>query len=266
MINSYSMIAADSSDLIPLIAAKIGVNDFSGACELSWEQRKQLRRCGAFHSAAVRSACGAGAAAIPADRLAEAEIILLSRFGDQDTTGNFIDDLIDYGNTQGSPIKFAHSNHNTAAAYVARTLGAGGAIVTLVNFEHVFVNALTLAAAHLELGRERDVILIQVESLSALSCILMNGLKGLEPEKNSSLSAHEKVFCESGCLILSSVRDEHNICSLEIAQADGTDNDAYCLENSRLPEMCKLVGAIMRGKELSRCHVDGETELLIRKI
>lgn len=260
------MIAADSSDLAPLIAVGIGVEDFSRACELSQEQRKQLRRCGAFHSAAVRSACGAGAAVMPADRLAEAEIILLSRFGDQDTTGNFIDDLIDYGNTQGSPIKFAHSNHNTAAAYVARTLGAGGAIITLVNFEHVFVNALSLAAAHLELGRERDVILIQVESLSKLSGILMNGLKGIEPEKNVFLSANEKVLCEAGCLILSNVRDEHNICSLEITPADGTDNAAYCLENSRLPEMCKLVGTIMRGREFSRCHVDDDTELLIRKI
>ena len=208
-INGYSLIAPDGSDAVAALAVGLGVDEFKELEALNSAQKKQLRRTGAFHASAVRAVVGAGANGLSEERLANAEIILVSRFGDQDTTGRFIDDLIDFGMDQGSPIKFAHSNHNTAAAYVAKILNIGGAVATLINFENTFINGLRLAMAHLEQGIERDVIVIHVESCSELVNILANGMKGIEQE-TTSLSADEKVRCKAGCLLLSNIADELN--------------------------------------------------------
>ncbi len=259
-INGYSLIAPDGSDAVSAIAAGLGVNDFKELQELSPGQKKQLRRTGAFHSSAVRAVVGAGADGLSEERLANAEIILVSSFGDQDTTGSFIDDLIDYGMDQGSPIKFAHSNHNTAAAYVAKTLNIGGAVATLVNFENTFINGLKLAMAHLEQGTERDVILIHVESCSELVNILANGLKGIEQEIRP-LSADEKICCKAGCLLLSNVDDELNVGSISY---DGNSEDSRDT-GDLMWGITKVITSLLTDGAEACCMEDG-TWMKIEKI
>jgi len=206
-INGCGLTKPDGTDALPDLAAALHLPPGAyEACSLPDAMRKKLRRTGAFHSSAVTAAAAATAGLSP-ERLAKTAIVLVSRFGDQDTTGSFIDDLIDFGLEQGSPTKFAHSNHNTAAAYVARLLGINGPVITAINTQGTFYNGLILARCQLESGNFQDILLLHVESLSMISKVLFEGADAIEsstvlPENIGTLM-QSPPQCEAACLLLS---------------------------------------------------------------
>lgn len=168
--------------------------------------RKQLRRRGAFIAAGVLAAMEAlQDSGIAPEELAQAGIIVTSQLGDQNTTSEFIDDLLDYGTDQGSPIKFAHSSHNAAASYIATQFNIYGPAITSVNFTACFDNGMTLAQGWLEQGVCEHVLLLQIESDSPLSRVLRHYRTGhleqtsAEPEK--TVQADSKAPCEAACLL-----------------------------------------------------------------
>jgi len=79
-------------------------------------------------------------------------IILATAFGPHVTTFRFLDDILDYGDTNVSPTVFSHSVHNAAASYIALVLGARGPTLTVTQFAHSFHQALIIAQSWL---RER---------------------------------------------------------------------------------------------------------------
>lgn len=206
-INGCGLTKPDGTDALPDLAAALHLPP--GGCEpgpLPDDMRKKLRRTGAFHSSAVAAAAAATAGLSP-ERLVKTAIVLVSRFGDQDTTGSFIDDLIDFGLEQGSPTKFAHSNHNTAAAYVARLLGVNGPVITAINTQGAFYNGLILARCQLESGNFQDILLLHVESRSMISKVLFEEADAIEsgavlPENIGTLM-QSPPQCEAACLLLS---------------------------------------------------------------
>ena len=69
------------------------------------------------------------------------------------TTFDFLNDILDYGDTSVSPTTFSNSVHNAAASYVSLCLNIRGPTMTVTQFRFSFPAALQLAMAWLEQGR-----------------------------------------------------------------------------------------------------------------
>ena len=74
-------------------------------------------------------------------------IILATSFGAHQTTFDFLDDIIDYGEAQVSPTTFSNSVHNAAVSYIASVLDITGPTLTVTRFSFPFQSALQLAQA-----------------------------------------------------------------------------------------------------------------------
>lgn len=77
-------------------------------------------------------------------------IILSTAFGPHETTFQFQDDILEYGDASSSPTVFSHSVHNAAASYMAIALGVRGPTLTLTQFDFSFHEALVLAEIWLD--------------------------------------------------------------------------------------------------------------------
>lgn len=93
-------------------------------------------------------------------------IIIATAMGPHATIFKFLDGVIDYGDGNVSPTTFAHSIHNSAASYVAATLGCQGPAMTITSFHFAFQQALLLAYAWLNEGRVNQVLVGASEECS----------------------------------------------------------------------------------------------------
>ncbi len=115
---------------------------------------KKMRRADRFSRMAVLSAVDACRdSGINVNERAELGIVLATAFGPHATTFSFIDDILDYGDTNVSPTKFSNSVHNAAASYVSAILENRGPTVTITQFKFAFQNALILAGSWIAEGR-----------------------------------------------------------------------------------------------------------------
>ena len=79
-------------------------------------------------------------------------VIVATAFGAHVTTFDFLDDILNYGDTGVSPTLFSNSLHNAAASYTASALGARGPTLTVTRFNLSFHYALELARTWLDEG------------------------------------------------------------------------------------------------------------------
>ena len=93
-------------------------------------------------------------------------VIVSTAFGPHQTTFNFLDNILDYGEANVSPTIFSHSVHNAAASYIASALNIQGPASTLTDFCFSFSNALQLADAWINQGRCKYVLAGTVDELS----------------------------------------------------------------------------------------------------
>ena len=94
-------------------------------------------------------------------------IIVSTQFGPHSTTFRFLDDIIDYKDSEVSPTKFSHSVHNAAASYVAAAVGSRGPTTTVTSFEEPYKAALQLAELWLDEKRAGHILVGYVEESSA---------------------------------------------------------------------------------------------------
>jgi 3-oxoacyl-[acyl-carrier-protein] synthase II len=80
-------------------------------------------------------------------------VIVASAFGPHVTTFNFLDNILDYGDSAVSPTTFSNSVHNAAASYIAMSLNIKGPTLTISQFRFSFQAALQLAQTWLDQGR-----------------------------------------------------------------------------------------------------------------
>jgi len=85
-------------------------------------------------------------------------IINATAFGSHATTTRFLDDTLEFGDSNASPTIFSHSIHNAAASYVASILNCNGPTFTVTQFHFAFQQALLLAYAWLNEGRCERVL------------------------------------------------------------------------------------------------------------
>ncbi|MHB9138871.1 MAG: beta-ketoacyl synthase chain length factor [Victivallaceae bacterium] len=260
-INGYGLTKPDGTDALPDLAAALQLPDGSyNTSPLPDDMRKKLRRTGAFHSSAVTAAAAATAGLSP-ERLTQTAIVLVSRFGDQDTTGSFIDDLIDFGLEQGSPTKFAHSNHNTAAAYVARLLGINGPAITAINTQAAFYNGLILARCQLESDSFQDILLLHVESLSMISKVLFEEADGAKyktilPE-NIGVLMQSAPQCEAACILFSNAPSDAHCCRINFSDDEIADTPPQSIATpieTVLVDAVTLITKTMTVSTEATCH------------
>lgn len=129
---------------------------------------KNMRRADRFSRMAVLAAhdalADAGIAVAEGDHTLG--LVVTTGFGPHDTTFSFIDDILDYGDAEVSPIKFSNSVHNAAAHYIAAAIGSRGPTTTLTGFRSVFAEGLALAQLWLTQEVCTHVLVGYVETLS----------------------------------------------------------------------------------------------------
>ncbi len=139
---------------------------------------KKLRRADRFSKMAALAAQDAVDQAAAAGMLLSASnpgIVLSTAFGPHQTTFDFLDDIIDFGDHSVSPTKFSHSVHNAAAAYMAIMLASRGPACTVTDFNQPFHAALLTAAVWLNQKRCEFVLAGYAEEASApMEYILRN--------------------------------------------------------------------------------------------
>lgn len=86
-------------------------------------------------------------------------IIVASGYGATTTTFNFLDSVIDNGDSYASPTNFSNSVHNVAAAYLSMQLQAFGPSLTVSQFELSMCSAVYSAVCWLQQGRVDNVLI-----------------------------------------------------------------------------------------------------------
>jgi 3-oxoacyl-[acyl-carrier-protein] synthase II len=121
---------------------------------------KKMRRSDKLSKMAVLAASDAlRSSAIENMNKKRLGIIVATAFGPQVTTFKFLDEILDYGEANVSPIIFSNSVHNAPAAYVSSALDIQGPTLTVTQFYFSFQYALQLAQAWINEGR-CDYILV----------------------------------------------------------------------------------------------------------
>ena len=108
---------------------------------------KKMRRADRFSKMAVIAASDAIKDSGLDIAKSRTGIILSTAFGAHQTTFDFLDDIIDYGEVGVSPTTFSNSVHNAAASYIASALDITGPTLTVTRFFFSFQSALQLAQA-----------------------------------------------------------------------------------------------------------------------
>lgn len=115
---------------------------------------KSLRRADRLSKMSVLAA-SAAVADSGLESLAERRvgIILATAYGAHVTTFDFLDGILDYGESAVSPTTFSSSVHNAAASYITTSLSVKGPTLTVTRFRFSFQEALQLARGWLKGGR-----------------------------------------------------------------------------------------------------------------
>lgn len=249
-INGLGLCSSNGS-LIKELTDAIGAVNFPLNTLHETDFKKQLRSTGAFVTAALRAATEAlHESGITPENLSTMGIIVTSRIGDQNTTSEFIDELIDYGIDQGSPLKFAHSVHNAAASYIAKQFSIYGPAITAVNFEASFLNGLTLAQCWLEEGTCNNVLLLQIESSSLLSQALINyaNTRKILPllSTQKDLLANSKAQCLAACFLLGKTALHKDKISISRSKENTEQTVEKAIIDTAMPDPIRLMSAILK--------------------
>lgn len=107
-------------------------------------------------------------AAVPPADYAKLGIIIASGYGAAATTFNFLDSILEDGDSCASPTSFSNSVHNAASAYLTMQLQALGPNLTVSQFEMSMTAALLNAVCWLEQGRVERVLVGGVDEHCAV--------------------------------------------------------------------------------------------------
>lgn len=146
----------------------VRVSRLSGETLKDRDVLKGMRRADQFSKMAVLAARDAyveGGLASD-DKGAGIAIIVTTAFGPHQTTFEFLDEILDFGDASVSPTRFSHSVHNAAASYIATVLGCRGPDCTIADFESPLFAGLTTADIWLRTGRCDYALVGYVEQAS----------------------------------------------------------------------------------------------------
>lgn len=98
--------------------------------------------------------------------LSRTGVIVATGYGASTTTFNFLDDIINFGDTFASPTQFSNSVHSSAASHVTILLNITGPCLTVVQFEMSTIAALANAQVLLNDKKVDAVLLGAVDEIN----------------------------------------------------------------------------------------------------
>lgn len=234
---------------------------------------KKMRRADRFSKMAVLAASDAirdSGLDIAKNRIG---IILSTAFGAHQTTFDFLDDIIDYGEAGVSPTTFSNSVHNAAASYIASALDITGPTLTVTRFFFSFQSALQLAQTWINDNRCDYVLVGAVDVCGEVMRYIFDKKLGtsadgkIRPFNLSSPSppvpgegsvfylvsgkSSEKAYCSITDINFSGNPKQSELSNIDIIDSDGmADGKAYLKSLSPsvpVAAYSPLFGSIMTG-------------------
>ncbi|NLF94253.1 MAG: beta-ketoacyl synthase chain length factor [Oligosphaeraceae bacterium] len=145
-----------------------------------------LRRADRYTALAAAAVLGRSGAPFPSAFASDTGLITVSAFGPHKTVFATLDDILDYPEDMILPVRFSHSVHNAAAAYLGSILKITGPAFAVTGFEAPLFEALQLAQTLLQAKMCPQVLLIGIEErglLTAAAPALAPGRFAQEPEE-----------------------------------------------------------------------------------
>ncbi len=109
-------------------------------------------------------------------------LITATAFGAHVTTFDFLDNILEYGESSPSPTAFSNSVHNAAASYISSALGIQGPALTVTQFFFSFHSAMQLARLWLKEGRCDYVLAGTAEQYGEVMGYIYNEKLRLAPD------------------------------------------------------------------------------------
>ncbi|PKL52629.1 MAG: hypothetical protein CVV37_00065 [Nitrospira bacterium HGW-Nitrospira-1] len=177
-------------------------------------------------------------------------IILSTAFGAHQTTFDFLDNIIDYGEAQVSPTIFSNSVHNAAVSYITSALDITGPALTVTRFSFPFQSALQLAQVWLLDGRCDSVLVGVADECGEVMRYIFDGKLGTAtdgkvrpfhfsptsppvPGEGSvffvvSWKSPEKAYCRIDDIAFNEGLGPNEASDIDLIDSDGTiDGTAY---------------------------------------
>lgn len=98
---------------------------------------------------------------------ADTAIVLATGYGPAQPTFDFLDSILNYGQTLSSPLAFSHSVQNIPAAVLAQKLSIEGPCHTVCQLNHPVATAFRLAHDILHTGLASTVLLAAIDEVTA---------------------------------------------------------------------------------------------------
>jgi 3-oxoacyl-[acyl-carrier-protein] synthase II len=232
---------------------------------------KKMRRADKFSKMAVLAASDALHDGGREENRNRTGVILATAFGAHQTTFDFLDNIIDYGEAQVSPTIFSNSVHNAAVSYITSALDITGPTLTVTRFSFPFQSALQLAETWLLDQRCESVLVGVADQCGEVMRYIYDRKLGTAadgkvrpfhlspasppvPGEGSvfflvSGKSPEKAYCSIDSVDMSGVSEQNGSSDIDIIDADGTFDGAAYLKalSSRVPvaAYAPIFGSVM---------------------
>lgn len=148
-----------------------------------------LRRADRYTALAAAAVLSRSGTPFPAAFSSDTGLITVSAFGPHKTVFATLDDILDYPEDMILPVRFSHSVHNAAAAYLGSILKITGPAFAVTGFEAPLFEALQLADTLLQAKMCPQVLLIGIEERGLLTA----AAPALAPER--FVQEPEEIIC-----------------------------------------------------------------------
>lgn len=165
-------------------------------------------------------------------------IIMATTFGAHNTVFRYLDEMIEFGEKDVSPMVFSHIVHNAVVSYVATVLDNRGPAITMSQFAFSFQEALNIARVWLNEGRcGRVLVGASDECGDVMEAIWRKKWKMAEDGriKPFDFSAEPKVVLGEGSIFFMLTNDDIpkrycEISDIQIGEGDTGRPDMYVLD------------------------------------
>lgn len=156
-------------------------------------------------------------------------IITATALGAHVTTFAFLDDILEYGDTNVSPTTFSNSVHNAAASYISSALGIEGPTLTVTQFFFSFQSALQLAKVWLDEGRCDYVLAGAVEQYGEVLDYIYDTKLSPSPDGRIRPFSFKPAYQVPGegsvFFLLSNKKHENTLCEIHDVSVNSEDKD-----------------------------------------
>jgi 3-oxoacyl-[acyl-carrier-protein] synthase II len=168
---------------------------------------KALRQCDRFSRLALLGACAAmedaGIAFSPDGPCLEGiGIVLASGYGTSTPTLDFLDSILDFGESMASPLAFSLSVHNIPAAIIAKSMQILGPCAAICLVENPVASGLLLARDWLEENRVERVLFGAVDEITPSLVRTTERLIAEQQGRPEYLSRKDRPVTEGACFFV----------------------------------------------------------------